>query len=754
LKLKEFFTAAALFGIVLWTLFPSVISGQKTLLPTSLPLQLYRPYVESSQPFNPVNHFEDDVLRWIYDYKKEGGNHLFRPYWNSRIFGGVPQYANTYATHFAPSNVLINVFGIERGYSLVVLFHFLVAGLSMFCLSRSLGVGKRGALLAGITFMLAGSFSRLALRFFLLGPVSVFPWVLMFYFRALRSGATRDVVFASLFLAWAFLEGFVQANTYLVIALFTVSFGFWSEVAARRRIWTVLPTVLTLAMALSAIMWVPTLEYLLNNVTSRMGGHDYGKTFLQRLMSLPMVLAAQLMPSWIGFPRTLDASKLIRTNLQDFAPYFGVIPFLFAASFWMQGFRERFRRPEYRGLGLLAVVALVLPTLSPLDRFLYFRILALWALCGAVFFGAYFDGMGERWRLGSLGRWVRVTAAVGVVLSVLATFFRAPFIQRVEAFVGARLQQSTIAQLEPEWFLSRASRYVESVGISGVGLWILLFSCLGILTLSKVPRKHRLYFVLGVVWLDLGWFTQQWLATYSERPFPRLPEVEFLLSQKGEGRTTIQNEPRSGSAPFPKLILPTNVLGTYGVPTLEGWEGLRPLTPYDSPHETLEELAALGVRFVVTSLERPAFDPRLRLVYRNRLNIYENPLFVSKIRCADRVCSERELKVQYLGNDRYLVQAAQPLSLARVETWYPGWSVQVGEKAKENVISLTGGFQGFQVPPGAHVVSFQFEPRSYQIGLWVSGVTLVFMGLLLLGSNFIGDRKRRLAEPKGEGLVC
>jgi uncharacterized membrane protein YfhO len=64
------------------------------------------------------------------------------------------------------------------------------------------------------------------------------------------------------------------------------------------------------------------------------------------------------------------------------------------------------------------------------------------------------------------------------------------------------------------------------------------------------------------------------------------------------------------------------------------------------------------------------------------------------------------------------------------ESYYPGWRARIGERIVP-VHRTNLSLQGVPVPPGQHIVTFEFAPASFRIGATLSLGTLV--GLAVLG---------------------
>jgi uncharacterized membrane protein YfhO len=77
------------------------------------------------------------------------------------------------------------------------------------------------------------------------------------------------------------------------------------------------------------------------------------------------------------------------------------------------------------------------------------------------------------------------------------------------------------------------------------------------------------------------------------------------------------------------------------------------------------------------------------------------------------------------------VSLEQPGWVVLSDAYYPGWFVFVdGQPAA--LLHADYAFRAVAVAAGDHVVEFRYEPRPFQIGLWISAVSgLIWLGLAL-----------------------
>ena len=93
------------------------------------------------------------------------------------------------------------------------------------------------------------------------------------------------------------------------------------------------------------------------------------------------------------------------------------------------------------------------------------------------------------------------------------------------------------------------------------------------------------------------------------------------------------------------------------------------------------------------------------------------------------------------------VEAELPGLLAVSETYHPGWRAYV-DSGEVPVWRINVAFRGVEVPAGRHRITFEYESRSYRLGLWMSLLTTFGVGAVM----WLSWRRSRAASP--ESPIC
>jgi Bacterial membrane protein YfhO len=142
-------------------------------------------------------------------------------------------------------------------------------------------------------------------------------------------------------------------------------------------------------------------------------------------------------------------------------------------------------------------------------------------------------------------------------------------------------------------------------------------------------------------------------------------------------------------------------------------------------------------RSALMRFQETAFDPRRSVVVEE-----------GRLRDAGLTCSPEQASVsgsaqvveESLNTLTLEVDATAPGFLVVNETWDPGWHAEVDGKAAP-VLPANSLFRAIPVRAGRQTVELRYRPRSYEVGLWVSGGTSLVL-LAILGA-FVARRPAR-----------
>lgn len=92
----------------------------------------------------------------------------------------------------------------------------------------------------------------------------------------------------------------------------------------------------------------------------------------------------------------------------------------------------------------------------------------------------------------------------------------------------------------------------------------------------------------------------------------------------------------------------------------------------------------------------------------------------------------RDVRLQSIGDGVFRLRVASEGGgfLVLSETHYPGWRARIDDGPPQPVYRTNMALQGIEVPPGQHVVTFEFVSRTRTAGIWASGIGLLMVAAL------------------------
>lgn len=253
--------------------------------------------------------FRGDFLNQHYVWKSYALSRVANgelPLWNPHVLGGVAIHANPQVGIFYPPTYLLLPFQDEGRVSYVVmeayqLAHQIFAGLGMWLLMRSFGIGHVGAFYAALVFTFTGFFTTPGHHAIVL-TASWIPWALYAVKRTAVATSRASVGVLALVLAAQILAGHPQVAYYsmLIAAAFALSVG------GLKRACTRFGPAAMLALGIAAVQLLPT--YRLAEDSSRAElGYDYSSSF----GFSPYLLSSAFVPrGQIRLPGQEDAAPL------------------------------------------------------------------------------------------------------------------------------------------------------------------------------------------------------------------------------------------------------------------------------------------------------------------------------------------------------------------------------------------------------------------------------------------------------------
>lgn len=186
------------------------------------------------------------------------------PFWNPFNWGGAPLLATLQAGLFYPGNLAYLVLPPVAAQNATLILAYWVAGTGMFAFVRALGVGRFGAFLAALVFMLGGHLTEHVEHLTIVQIGGLMPWMLWAIERLASTARSRYAGAAALVLCAQVVAGHPQTVTYS--CLLAGAYALWRAggLARERRVGFLSQLGLAglLGAGAAAVQLLPTLDFI------------------------------------------------------------------------------------------------------------------------------------------------------------------------------------------------------------------------------------------------------------------------------------------------------------------------------------------------------------------------------------------------------------------------------------------------------------------------------------------------------------
>ncbi len=713
------------------------------------------------------------------------------PLWLPDMLSGYPIFADLSAgTYYLPYLFLVIAQTI-RAISILVVIHFFIAAFFMYRLCRHLRISKTGSLSGAIIYSLSGlmvNYIADPSRFFV---VSLYPVFFLFLVKSLEKKNFLILFLTSAVLATQIFAGHIQ---YVVIELLFVPVFLFQKTEKKfsKKLLSLL-IIIILGFLFAAVVILPTLE-LMPYSTRSLIGQDLSvyRNFSLHPLSLVRFILAHFWgirnegSAWgfmdtstlgyIGFVPLL----LILLNIKQIFSVRRIWPFLFAAvlslfiSFgtnlsFFKFFISTipifgvFRNP----MSFLVVYTFSLSLISgfAVDFFitqkLRFKktliILLFFVVAAAVFFIAVNINRSIPQNL------LKMTASL--FHKNLSAFHTIEVDKRIAGFITLNIAAVSILG-----FVSLIISKREMIPLI-IFLDLLLFtkSNLFILDASLVETRNP---VVNFLQQNLG--SYRYLSSSEILPFSGMYDYFGRLAfQPPFSKEGSQLDKQGLEEQFTNQLrlIPPNFSYYYNLKTIDGiatfilkdynrmfQKNSRLNRFYESAGKYNPQLLETKADAVLTKIDftkidfndslldelsvkslvsdRELYLSHHRRVYFDKgISVYENINVKPRAYITDDSGKMTEV-AEILKEDANTVKilAGKKGLLVLKDIYYPGWKVFVN--GKENKLQIVDGlWRGIRVEEEGSLVTFSFQPRSFYLGLAVSGLSLISAIIYLLLNN-------------------
>jgi len=494
------------------------------------------------------------------------------PLWNPYILNGQPAAADPQMSLFYPPTHLFSHLSAARALDADMLLHLMIAALGMYVAVRVLRGRPVGAVVAAAAFAGCGTLTVWQQYSNVFKCAAWLPWLVV-CFAMLQRGQRRLLWIGAGGLALGLVHLSNDVQWLLYDLLLIGAYALWMSIDAARtqkRRFLAPPfldlsilidaaAIVALGFGVGAVQFFPELSLAAS--TSRIGS-TIPYSFVQAFAVPPERLLTLFAPNFFGTPTVLGSEWLPKSNYPESLVFWGFFPALiaFTAPLWRRGSTVWFfwislviEMSLAFGTPLLHLYAL-LPGYNALE---VSRLGYLICFSGAMLVGLTFDRLFTHPH-----RWLPL-----VILSALA--------------VGARgLLHLALPRFDPKPVLSieptrESLHWLTLVVVAGIALLAV--------NLLRQPRIRQLtaigFALLAVV--DIAHFSLPYnAATVPEASvFPRPQVFDALPPSVAPPRVVPINAKDS------YLLLPPNMLETFGIADIGAYESLVPQTAAEFFHQ-------------------------------------------------------------------------------------------------------------------------------------------------------------------------
>lgn len=771
--IKNHWQPLIIFFVVI-TFFYKTVFFSQIPFPGDLLVGQYEPYRSYSYsgvaPGGIPNKAQGpDVIKELIPWKKFAVESLKRgqiPFWNPYNFSGNPLLANFQSGVFYPATILFLLLNFESAWSIYIIIAPLFASFFTYLFLRRLKLSKESSIFGGLVFAFS-SYSTVWMEYGNIGHTFVWlPLLLYFSDKLLEKISVRNfsgIVLSSLA---AILAGYIQGAfyIYLIAFLYFVMKGVETK-KLKISSFTFYVLSLLLPIGLSAFQILPTLELF-----SHASRGNYDLSQIQQMLNPLYYLITVIVPDFFGNPAARN--YWFGGTYIERVSYFGLIPIILAVF----GILSFFKKIEIKIFSFLFLGSLIFSTDLFVTRFFYLlpipvlsttvatRILSVFAFSGAVLAALglehFLSGKNKK----------RFYYIVGALFLFLLTLFLLTVLNSTPEF---KIAQRNLIIPIVTLFLFIVLSIFKSIkqnfkNILIVGIFLITFADLfyyfqkitpfapGEFLYPATPVTSYLRKNQGI---DRSWgygtghiesnfqTFEKNFSTDGNDPL-HIKEYTELVSASSNGRVPlVLPRPDANIAPgFSKEDLRDNqyrqkMLNIVGVKyvinkDLTASGDFNPdsvmfppdrykLVWQEKPWQVYENLKVVPRIFltnkyrvvkeknnVVRILFSNDFDERIELILNEDPKVPQE-----KLESNSRLISyePNEIRIETRSN--------APALLFISDTYYPGWEASV-DNVQANILRADYAFRAVVVPAGKHIVVFEYKPKTFYYGIYISIASL------------------------------
>ncbi|MBI2621371.1 MAG: YfhO family protein [Candidatus Levybacteria bacterium] len=741
-------------------------------------------YVPGSYP-NKAQNF--DVIELLYPAKFlsiESFKNFQLPLWNPYNFSGSPHLASLQSGSLYPLNLIFFILPFVYAWSFYIWLQFILAGIFTYILLRELRIGSVGSFFGALSFTFS-SFFVVWIEYGNIGhSILWLPLLIWLSLRFVKKPTLGTYFIMIAGLTSSILAGYIQTSFYLFIFLmfFTLfNIIFLNEKDRLRKIVIMLP-IFVFPVFLSAAQLIPMLE--LFNSSSR---SSYMISSMINSLIPKFHIITLFVPDFFGNPATrnywLEGTYIERVS------YIGILPLLFAIYSVLKR-----QKPTVLFFASSSLVILLLTFDNIISRTFYSlnlpfvstavptRIMYLFCFSTSILAAFGFD-LFEKNKKRDNTFIISLFASGLIFISLWLYVLLAPDFFKNESLT-TNLAISKRNLILPTMILGVGS--VLALGLyklknfkKYILLALLLLTVFDLFyffqkitpfspSQSVYPTTEVMSYLKSVQGIDRSWGygsgyiesnIQTYEKIYSSDGYDALHLKRYgeLLSTSDDGNISEniarseaelkrgygQNDLRDNS--FRQRLM--NLLGVkYILHKVDSEVSSHDFQTFDKEiyrliwnkdkwhlyenKEVLERISLFG-DYIVEKEDKNI----IRKIHDPNFNLSETLILEENLPEAFNIVKDKNatVKVKRYANNNILVdtRSFEDSLLFISDSYFPGWKVKI-DNNESKIYRANYTFRAVPVPMGEHNVSFYYSPDSFDLGLKVSGITLLILLLIMV----------------------
>ncbi len=680
------------------------------------------------------------------------------PFWNPYTFNGMPFLADIQIGFFYPFNFLLFLF-VKAGDLPVkaleyqIIFHFFIAQVSMYLLSRELKISVFGSIIAALSFSFSGILVfRIIIQTFIYQLVWL-PLIFLLFYKIINEMKLKYSLLAGLLLGMLLLTGHPQAFFYnsLFILFFigySVIIGITKKELSGKQLFSLLflsGLPFFIAIGISAIQIFHTFELASLSRRTLLTLQEAADGSLQ---------AKQLLTAFI--PKLFGSTDMMRDHIPFYLEnkgyiywetgfYFGLTAVVLGVIGWVKQYTTRLSVfmaiialfGFLHALGTNGFLFQILFQLPLFDKFRFpVRTMYYVVFVFTLFAGFGFDALKNQAKGEN-----RLLILISISMPVLITF-------SIYSGIFTNLLGT------PDKFISA----VEDYSLIAIFLSLIIGVIVFLFMNKKLPAAVAgLLFVVMIIIdlnINLGSFKNSKVS--SKQAYKIDKNMENMLKAKPPNeifRVKMRN----------KYVLPIQ-RNSGLVNKIMLFEGFNPLQLLKKTPPGKKSLDLLSVKYQIeTDLEnkrsyfkeRNTFFAHARMTFRSKTFLEKEMIQVMKSEKVDYKnisLVEKKLSITIAQKDidsvissvkclqytpdyqKYEVNSDENGILNLSEVWYPAWKAQI-DGIDTEILRVNYCLRGIEVPKGKHIIEMRYKSQYFFWGAIITIITLLLVFSLLVTRN-------------------